>query len=63
MKIPAAETDIIDRGYRDTFFPAESVELTPCGHKGLKTKFKILQTVEETLFANRRTKEKKLSKQ
>jgi hypothetical protein len=28
MKIPAAETNIIDQD----FLPAKSVELTPCGH-------------------------------
>jgi hypothetical protein len=46
------------------------VALTPCGHrsdksriyaaKELKHKFETLQTVEETLFANRRSKEKML---
>jgi hypothetical protein len=43
------------------------VELTPCGHRSdknrIKTKFETLQTVEETLFANRKTKEKNCSKQ
>jgi hypothetical protein len=40
--------------------------LTPCGHRsdknliyaGVKTKFETLQKVEETLFANRKSKEK-----
>jgi hypothetical protein len=49
------------------------VALTPCGHGSdknriyadmeLKTKLETLQTVEETLFANRKSKEKKCSKQ
>jgi hypothetical protein len=62
MKIPAAETDIIDRGYRCRSrhaFPAKSVALlTPCGHRskknhillcseGVKTKFETLNTVEK----------------
>jgi hypothetical protein len=42
------------------------VELTPCGHRSEKTaflqlrskKFETMQTIEETLFANRKTKEK-----
>jgi hypothetical protein len=43
------------------------VALTPCGHRSGKTriyaakeltKFETLQTVEETLFPNRKTKEK-----
>jgi hypothetical protein len=41
------------------------VELAPCGHrseknsistaKGVKIKFETMQTIEETLFANRKT--------
>jgi hypothetical protein len=45
------------------------VALTPCGHRSdknriysakvrVKTKFETLQTVEETLFANRKSKAK-----
>jgi hypothetical protein len=40
------------------------VALTPCGHRSDKKctypakEFETLQTVEETLFANRKTKEK-----
>jgi hypothetical protein len=36
------------------------VELTPCGHRSEKNsiKFETMQTIEETLFANRETKEK-----
>jgi hypothetical protein len=42
-------------------------ELTPCGHRteknsysylGVKIKFETMQTIKETLFANRKTKEK-----
>jgi hypothetical protein len=45
------------------------VDLTPCGRRNeknsistaakdrVKTKFETMQTVEETLFANRKTKE------
>jgi hypothetical protein len=41
------------------------VELTTCGHRSDKNlinaarEFETLQTVEETLFANRKTNEKK----
>jgi hypothetical protein len=46
------------------------VELTPCGHRseknsistaiGVKIKFETMQTIEETLFANRKQKKKML---
>jgi hypothetical protein len=60
MKLPAAETDYSIGDFQ------KLVELTPCGHRseknsistGVKIKFEAMQTIEETLFANRKTKEK-----
>jgi hypothetical protein len=56
------KNDIIGNSAR-----VKSVALTPCGHRRDKnriyaalkelTKFETLQTVEETLFANRKSKE------
>jgi hypothetical protein len=71
MKAPAAETEKqIDKTTSSSFRCRSRgnsflAKLTPCGHRSdktasmqLKQKFETLQTIEETLFPNRKTKEK-----